>query len=102
MILGAPALALHWRTVWMGTPVNISRTPVTPFASSNGKKTSGAGDVDMHVPQARNQELACSVDNLRIFGNLQLAFDPSDSPVFNFDVHPRRAGAPVASITVTF
>ena len=86
----------------MGTPVNISRTPVMPFATSSGKENLRRADMHVHVPQAGDQKFSGPVDLFGAFFDLDLFLNRGDLPVLDATDIPGRASAPVASITVTF
>ena len=89
----------------------MSRTPVTPLAMKKRKRDlASAGHpvaeerVDVHVPQAGDQELARAVDRARAVGEPRCA--PSRRPTVmrspsTTTVMAGAAGPPAVSMTVT-
>ncbi len=75
-------------------PVNISRTPVMPFASSSGKKISGAVEVHVHIPQTGDQKFAGAVDDVGALRSLDRFLNRSDLPVLDpTDIAGRAVGS---------
>src|ERR1051325_357786 len=100
MMRGASLRALHWRITSIGTPVNISRTPVIPFATSlaNGGSASGRCMCMSHRPGMRNLPFASMIRASRgmaTFLPIAVMRAPSTTTVVFL-----RGFAPVASMTV--
>ena len=99
---GMSARVRHWRMVWIGMPVNISLTPVMPFETSNGKKISGGPrwTCMSHRPGIRNLPVPSTIS--APFGARMDFLIRTICPWSTSTDIPGRAGAPVASMTVTF